>query len=166
MLFVFRIHMRRKSRAMPMSVFVMSSGAGQWVFKQGHGRRTSLERRGVVLCPVAGKRRCAQELLVRVLFVDVYRLEVGLDESFAEECGARDELRFGKVGVEDKGIVLREISRDADSCGCRLTQSPPSIFLARNMPTAAIILGLHLKKRWSKRVTSIKNLDNVLVWIS
>lgn len=60
--------------------------------------------------PVPGKLARAEELLVRVLLVDVDGLKVVLDETLAQERRARDELRLGEVGVEDKGVVL--VSQD------------------------------------------------------
>lgn len=119
-------------------------------------RPTMEEKRGltlspycgsIVLCPISCELRCSEEFLVRVLLVYIHRFKVGFDQSFAQVYSSGDELCLGKVGVKHKRVVLNSQLQCMWLPSDRPTQVPPSIFLATYIPTAAIMLGLHLKNR-------------------
>lgn len=57
---------------------------------------------GVVEGPLSGKLRGAEELFVGVLLVDVDAFKVVLDQAFAQELGAGQDLSLGVARVEDK----------------------------------------------------------------
>lgn len=112
-----------------------------------------------------------QRTLGRVLLEDELLLKVDRRDGLDEEPGRDDELLFRVVGVVDEGVVLGERPMSAGQ-GREIqlrwlrTHSPPSILRARYMPMAAILLGFARRKRWSRRVTSMRNLESVRVWMS
>lgn len=106
--------------------------------------------------------------LVGVLLVHKLLVKVGSHDRLEEEARRDEQLRLGVVGVVDEGFVLLGSDSSAlllltPETQQQLTHSPPNILLARYIPIAAIILGFALKKRWSRSVTSMRNLDRVRV---
>lgn len=69
--------------------------------------RSHLRVGGVGQSPISRKGRRSQKLLVGVLLVNVHGLKVRLNKSLAQKRCASDELRFSKVGVVDKSVILR-----------------------------------------------------------
>ena len=130
------------------------------------GARGALER---LLGPLARKDRGLEELLRAVLLVDEPLLKVGGRDRREEKRRRGSELSLGVLGVVNEGLGLYSMHVSRGAFGVKTgtpTQSPPSILRARYMPTAAIMLGLARRKRWSSSVTSMRNLDSVLVWMS
>lgn len=125
-------------------------------------------------CPLDCEHRSLKELLMRILFADIFVREAFLCQLLHQQVVSGDKLLFSVVGIKHKSIILRMNQNQScdKQCGMRMrnclehTQSPPNIRLAEYIPTAAIKLGLTLKNLWSNRVTSVRNLPSVRVWIS
>ena len=137
----------------------------------GHSRHHLEVLVTVVASPIQGKVGSFEEFFVRILPRDVELIKARFRELFNKHAMARNHLFLRETGVENKSIILRVVelgsishvfkARHLDQE--RRTQSPPNIRRAVYMPTAATTLGLALKKRWSNKVTSVKNLLSVLV---